>query len=64
VATVNCAGRFIPLGYELFFAGSSYVQFKDSLVRVPFRILTEEEEKKFRGTWQDVKKEHEKRFKN
>ena len=40
------------------------VQFKDSLVRVPFRILTEEEEKEFRGTWQDIKKEHEKTFKN
>ena len=39
------------------------VQFKDSLVKVPFRILTEEEEKKFRGSWQDIKKEHEKRFK-
>ena len=39
------------------------VQFKDSLVKVPFRILTEEEEKKFRATWKDIKKEHEKQFK-
>ena len=39
------------------------VQFKDSLVKVPFRILTEEEEKKFRGSWKDIKKEHEKQFK-
>ncbi len=40
------------------------VQFEKSLVRVPFRILTEEQEKEFRGKWQDVKKEHEKQFKN
>ncbi len=39
------------------------VQFDKSLVRVPFRILTKEEEKTFSKTWQDVKKEHEKRFK-
>ena len=38
------------------------VQFEKSLVRAPFRILTEEEEKEFSGKWQDVKKEHEKRF--
>ncbi len=38
------------------------VQFEKSLVRVPFRILTEEEEEEFRDKWQDVKKEHEKRF--
>ena len=40
------------------------VRFRDSLVRVPFRILTEEEEKEFRGKWHDIKKEHEKTFKN
>ena len=39
------------------------VQFENSTVRVPFRILTKEEEEQFRGTWQDIKKEHEKRFK-
>jgi hypothetical protein len=39
------------------------VQFENSLVRVPFRILTKEEEERFRDTWQDIKKEHEKRFK-
>ena len=39
------------------------VQFEKSLIRVPFRILTKEEVEKFRGTWQDIKKEHEKRFK-
>jgi hypothetical protein len=39
------------------------VKFEESLVRVPFRILTEEEEKEFSKTWQDIKKEHEKAFK-
>jgi hypothetical protein len=38
------------------------VQFKDSLVKVPFRILTKEEQEKFKDSWQDVKKEHEKKF--
>ena len=32
-------------------------------MRAPFRILTKEEEKKYEGTWQDIKKEHEKAFK-
>jgi hypothetical protein len=27
-------------------------------VEVPFRILTKEEEKQFRETWQDIKKAH------
>jgi hypothetical protein len=39
------------------------VQFEESLVRVPFRILTEEEEKKLSKRWKDIKKEHEKAFK-
>ena len=39
------------------------VRFENSLLRVPFRILTEEEEKEFRKTWPDIKKEHEKAFK-
>lgn len=39
------------------------VQFEKSLVRVPFRILTEEEEKKLSKSWKDIKKEHEKAFK-
>ena len=39
------------------------VQFEKSLVRVPFRILTKEEEKEFSKTWKDIKKEHEKAFK-
>jgi len=39
------------------------VQFAKSVVRVPFRILTKEEEKEFAGKWKDIKKEHEKAFK-
>ena len=39
------------------------VQFEKSLVRVPFRILTEDEEKKLSKSWKDIKKEHEKAFK-
>jgi hypothetical protein len=31
-------------------------------VRVPFRILTEEEERGFYKKWKDIKKEHEKAF--
>ena len=33
------------------------------MVRVPFRILTEDEEKEFSKTWKDIKEEHEKAFK-
>jgi hypothetical protein len=39
------------------------VQYEKSLVRVPFRILTKEEEKEFSKKWKDIKKEHEKAFK-
>ena len=39
------------------------VKFEKSLVRVPFRILTKEEEKEFSKKWKDIKKEHEKAFK-
>ena len=38
------------------------VQFENSLVRAPFRILTKEEEKMFSKKWKDIKKEHEKAF--
>ena len=60
-----CVGRLffkVPGGIQY---GQQWlnVQFKDSLVKVPFRNYTEEEEKKFRGSWKDIKKEHEKRFK-
>lgn len=34
------------------------VKFARSEVQVPFRILTKEEEKEFRKTWEDLKEEH------
>ena len=36
-----------------------YVQFKDSVVQVPFRVFTKAEEKEFRKMWKTLKKEHE-----
>ena len=35
------------------------VQFADSIVQAPFRIMTEEEEKFLKKNWKDLKKEHE-----
>jgi hypothetical protein len=35
------------------------VQFADSIVQTPFRIMTKEEEKFLRKNWKDLKKEHE-----
>jgi hypothetical protein len=32
-------------------------------VQVPFRILTKEEEKQFKESWQDIKKAHEESYK-
>jgi len=60
-----CLGRLffkIPGGIQY---GQHYlnVLFDKGVVRVPFRILTKEEEKEFSGKWQDIKKEHEKAFK-
>ena len=40
------------------------IQFADSLVEVPFRIFTKEENKDFTKNWQDYKKEHEAAWKN
>ena len=39
------------------------VKFRNSLVRVPFRILTKDEEKQLSKTWKDVKKQVEQAFK-
>jgi len=39
------------------------IQFATSLVRVPFYIMTKEEEKEFSKTWKDIKKQHEAAFK-
>jgi hypothetical protein len=40
-----------------------HVNFGESEVQVPFRILTKEEQKEFQKSWQDLKKEHEASYK-
>jgi len=59
-----CLGRIyfkVPEGIQ---HGQHFlnVQFEKSLVRVPFRILTKEEEELLGGKWKDIKKEHEEAF--
>jgi hypothetical protein len=39
------------------------VKFPKGEVQVPFRILTKEEEKEFRKTWEDIKEEHDESMK-
>lgn len=39
------------------------IQYANSVVRVPFYIMTKEEEKKFSKEWKDIKKQHEAAFK-
>ena len=39
------------------------VKFKESVVQVPFRILTDEEQKEFKKNWKDIKKEHDAEYK-
>jgi ribosome recycling factor len=39
------------------------VKFKGSVVQVPFRILTDEEQKEFNKSWKDMKKEHDAEYK-
>ena len=61
----GCVGRLyfkIPGGLKL---GQHYlnVQFKNSLVRVPFRILTKEEEQFLNKNWKDIRKQVEEAFK-
>jgi len=61
----GCLGRIyfkVPGGIQV---GQHWlvVQFAESIVEVPFRILTKEEEKEFRKTWEDIKKEHEESLK-
>jgi len=57
-ATVGRIYFHVPDGIEV---GQHwvYVQFKDSVVQVPFRIFTKAEEKQFRKMWKTLKKEHE-----
>jgi hypothetical protein len=57
----GCVGRLyfhVPGGIKV---GQHWlnVNFGESEVQVPFRILTKEEEKEFRESWQDIKKAHE-----
>lgn len=57
----GCIGRLyfhVPGGIK---TGQHWlkVKFAQGEVQVPFRILTKEEEKEFRKTWEDVKEEHE-----
>lgn len=40
-----------------------YVKFAESEVQVPFRILTKEEEKELKDSWEDIKKAHEASYK-
>ena len=61
----GCLGRLyfqVPGGLQY---GQHWlnVRFAKSLVRVPFRILTKEEEKTFSKSWQDIKKELDESFK-
>lgn len=56
----GCLGRLyfhIPGGIK---TGQHWlkVKFANGEVHVPFRILTKEEEKEFRKTWEDIKEEH------
>ena len=55
-----CLGRLyfhVPGGIQV---GQHWldVQFGESEVQVPFRILTKDEEKQFRKSWQEIKKSH------
>jgi len=61
----GCVGRLyfkIPGGLKL---GQHFlnVQFRNSLVRVPFRILTKEEEQFLNKNWKDIKKQVDEAFK-
>jgi hypothetical protein len=61
----GCVGRLyfqVPGGIQ---PGQHWlnVKFTNSVVQVPFRIFTKEEEKDFKKQWQDLKKAHEGSFK-
>ena len=60
-----CAGRVyfhLPDGIK---DGQYYLnlKFKESVVQVPFRIFTDEEQKEFNKNWKTIKKEHEAEYK-
>ena len=61
----GCVGRLyfqVPGGIK---TGQHWlkVRFEGGEVQVPFRILTKEEEKEFRKTWEDLKEEHDESMK-
>jgi hypothetical protein len=61
----DCLGRLyfnVPGGIQ---PGQYWlnVQFASSVVKVPFRVFTKEEEKAFRKQWQDLKKAHDESYK-
>ena len=61
-----CVGRLyfrVPGGIKV---GQHWlvVNFGESEVQVPFRILTKEEEKELSKSWEDLKKAHEESYKN
>ena len=63
--TRGCLGRLyfkIPGGLKY---GQHFlnVQFQESLVRVPFRIVTKEEEKILSKNWKDIRKQVQEAFK-
>ncbi len=60
-----CLGRIyfhLPDGIK---TGQYYlnVKFAQSVVQVPFRIFTDEEQKEFNKSWKDIKREHEAGYK-
>lgn len=62
----GCLGRIyfhIPGGIK---TGQHWlkVKFANGEVQVPFRILTKEEEKEFRKTWEDLKEQHDESMKS
>jgi hypothetical protein len=64
-STRGCVGRLyfrVPGGIKV---GQHWlnVDFGESEVQVPFRILTKEEAKQFSKSWEDIKKAHEETYK-
>ncbi len=55
-----CMGRIFFKVPGTIQTGQHYllVTFENSVIEVPFRILTKEEAKEFRKNWKDIKKEH------
>ncbi len=65
-STRGCVGRVffhIPGGIKI---GQHWmiVKFSESEVQVPFRILTKDEQKEFKKSWEDIKKAHEATYKD